>query len=209
MDYFNKSERERRVAFAAKRDRIFTPVVRLLDRMGASPNLISLLGILFLLVACTLSPAHAMLATSCMAMYLLCDGLDGPLARLTGRAHAGGSLVDIIADQLGVVFLPAAAIYHLGAWGPGMVLFSAAYLMFIGLVVYANELKVKVRPFIRTKYLFFLLYLVSLHLQKDLVSHFGGVFGVYYLLEGITVLRGIYTYYDQRSTEGNDIPYQD
>lgn len=203
MDYFNEIERDQKIDFAAKRDRLFKPVVRVLQRLGISPNVVSLIGILFLLTACTLSPELAVWATACMGLYLLCDGLDGPLARLTGRAHAGGSLVDIIADQLGVVFLPAAAIYHLGAWGPAMVVFSASYLMFIGLVVYANELHLKVRPFVRTKYLFFLLYLLSLHLRTDLVTHFGAAFGVYYLYEGITVLRTIYTYHDQRAASEN------
>ncbi len=57
----------------------------------------------------------------------------------TGRAHSGGSLVDIVADQLGVVVLPMAAVYHFGIDGVVAVLFSTAYVVFIVFAVYANE----------------------------------------------------------------------
>ncbi|WP_319467805.1 CDP-alcohol phosphatidyltransferase family protein [uncultured Pseudodesulfovibrio sp.] len=195
MDFFNSDERPTQKHFAAMRDRLFSPVVTLLIKKGITPNQISLTGVMFLMLVCFMPPSLAMAATACMAMYVLCDGLDGPLARQTNQVHAGGSLIDIIADHLGIAFLPAAAIYHLGAWGPAMVLFASSYLIFIGLTVYANGMKIPLRKFIRSKYLFFLLYLGSLFTAQDLVTYFCGIFFIYYSVEIIETLRRIYRHH--------------
>jgi phosphatidylglycerophosphate synthase len=195
MDYFNHDERKTQRNFAGIRDRMFAPLTNLLVARAVRPNQISAVGVACLVLAGLMPPSLAGLATLCMAGYVLCDGLDGPLARRLGTPHPGGLLVDIVADQLGVVFLPAAAIYHVGAWGPSMVLFAASYVAFIGLVIYANELRVELRRFIRSKYAFFLLYLGSLYTGKDLVSYFCGFFALYYSVETFETLRRIYAFH--------------
>jgi phosphatidylglycerophosphate synthase len=201
MDYFNDDERARQRTFASIRDRMFAPLTNLLAAHDVTPNQISAAGVAFLILAGLMPPPQAGLATLFMALYVLCDGLDGPLARKLGTPHPGGLLVDIVADQLGVVFLPAAAIYHIHAWGPAMVLFAASYVAFIGLVVYANELGVELRRFIRSKYAFFLLYLASLYLERDLVTYFCGFFAVYYSVETYETLRRIYAHHERLHAE--------
>lgn len=198
MDYFNDEERASQRDFATIRDRVFAPATNLLARLGVTPNQISAAGVVFLVLAGLMPPSLAWLATLGMALYVLCDGLDGPLARKLGNVHPGGLLVDIVADQLGVVILPAAAVYHFGAWGPAMVLFASSYVAFIGLVIYANELKVELRRFLRSKYVFFLLYLGSLHLDTDMVSYFCGFFALYHLVEMGETLRRIYGFHAAR-----------
>ncbi len=47
---------------------------------------------------------------------------SGPCRRIAHRHHRRPPRI---------AFLPAAAIYHLGAWGPAMVLFASSYLIFI------------------------------------------------------------------------------
>ncbi|MGE4291761.1 MAG: CDP-alcohol phosphatidyltransferase family protein [Desulfovibrio sp.] len=195
MDYFNKDEREKQQAFAARRDRIFSPIINGLVALGATPNQVTGVGVAFLMVACLLPNSLAVASATCIALYVFCDGLDGPLARRSGNAHPGGSLVDIVADQLGVVFLSAAAVHHLNAWGPAMVVFACSDLIFIGLVVYANALEVKLRKFIRAKYIFFLLYLGSLSLSRDLVTYFCAGFSVYYSVEAFEALYRIYNHH--------------
>jgi len=198
MDYFNFEERASQRDFAGMRDRIFSPVVGLLVRLRVTPNQVSAAGVGFLVVAGLTPPSLAWLAVLAMALYVLCDGLDGPLARRTGTPHPGGLLVDIVADQLGVIVLPAAAIYHIGAWGPAMVLFAATYVAFIGLVIYANELGVTLRRFVRSKYVFYLLYLASLHFDRDLVTLFCAVFALYHCVETFATLRRIYAFHAAR-----------
>ena len=198
IDYFHEKERAELLVLAAKRDKAFSPVIGLLARLRVTPNMISAAGVLFLLAACLPPPPWHRLVAACLVCYVLCDGLDGPLARRLGAAHAGGSLVDIIADQAGVAFLAAAAIVHLDALGPVMVLYSSSYLGFIALVCYANSLKVQLRRFFRTKYFFFGLYWLSLVLRLDLVTHFAAAFAAYYLLEILLTLRRIYAFHAGR-----------
>lgn len=201
MDYFNPQEQSWRHTFESLRDRVFGPLVSLLARNGVKPNQVTLAGVVSLLGACIFSPEHAWTATALMALYVLCDGMDGPLARRTGRVHPGGALMDIVADQLGVALLPAAAVHHFGAWGPGMVLFASFYLVFIALVVYANRTGVPLRVFLRLKYVFFLLYLASLHLNRDLVSVPCTLFAVYYFVEIQNVLLRIHRHHEKTGPE--------
>lgn len=198
MDYFNEEERARQENFAVRRDRILAPAVDILVRYEITPNQVSIVGVGALLAVCLMPPSLAFLATLFMALYVLCDGIDGPLARRLDIIHDGGSLVDIVADQLGVVFLSAAAIHHLGAWGPAMVVFASAYLIFIALAVYGNAIGVEMRKVVRAKYLFFLLYLGSLFSGRDLVSYFCGAFALYYSVQVVDSLRRIYRFHDRK-----------
>lgn len=198
MDYFNIQEESFRRTFTNLRDRGFSPFVSLFTRTGITPNKITLAGVLALLATCLIPSTHPWIATACMALYVFCDGIDGPLARNQRLDHPGGSLVDIVADQLGVILLPAAAVAHLEAWGSGMVLFAGGYILFIALVVYANELAVPLRFFLRVKYVFFLLYLASLLTERDLVSWPGTIFAVYYLWESYNVLMRLYRHFERK-----------
>lgn len=202
MDYFNEKERAKQKKFAAVRDRIFAPVVALLVRYNVTPNQVSMAGVVLLLAACLVPAGLPVLIALGVGLYVLCDGVDGPLARAQGRSHSGGSLIDIVADQLGVVFLPAAACHHFGAWAPGMVVFASFYLIFIALVVYANGINVPLRGFIRTKYFFFGLYVLSAFMQTDYVTYFGTASGVYYMIETFLVLRRIYAHHDALHAAG-------
>lgn len=204
MDYFNEEERARQEEFAVRRDRILAPAVDFLVRHDMTPNWVSVTGVLALLAVCLMPPSLALLATLFMALYVLCDGIDGPLARRLEVIHDGGSLVDIVADQLGVVFLSAAAIHHLDAWGPGMVVFASAYLIFIALAVYGNAIGVEMRKVVRAKYLFFLLYLGSLFSGKDLVTYFCTGFALYYSVQVIDSLRRIYRFHDNKLRQSRE-----
>ncbi len=195
MDYVNKEERKAQKAFAAIRDKVFSPVIGLLVRAGVTPNQVSLAGVAVLFATCLLPPSMAWWAVAGMALYVLFDGIDGPLARRLSLDHTGGALVDLVADHMGVIFVSAAAIHHLGAWGPAMVVFACAYLLFICLVVYANALGIVLRRFVRTKYVFFLLYLASLYTARDLVTWFCGACALYYLAELFEALRRVYHFH--------------
>lgn len=204
MDYFGRKERMRQRAFAAKRDKLFAPIIDVLAATKATPNMVSALGVLFLILGCVMPGSWHPFVLACLALYVVCDGLDGPLARRLGKDHSGGALVDVVADQVGVVFLAAAAIVHIRAWGPAMVLFSSSYLVFIGLVLYANGIGAALRWFFRCKYLFFGLYWLSLALARDLVTWFGAFFALYYAVESTSALRRIYALHAARASGGGD-----
>lgn len=124
------------------------------------------------------------------------DGIDGPLARATNRAHDGGSIVDIVADQLGIVVLSASAIWHIGVQGVFALIFSTSYITFIVFVIFTSEKKIAIPSFFRSKYMFYVFYYFGLIGFIDTVNIFMIVFGVYYWIMSFVTLRLIYYYYD-------------
>jgi phosphatidylglycerophosphate synthase len=93
------------------------PLLRLLVACHVSPNALSLaqipLGVLMVIVI----PFNRPIVLILMAVCLLCDGLDGLLARFTGEANPFGALVDQCADQIREV-LTVAAVAAIGALSP-------------------------------------------------------------------------------------------
>ncbi len=114
---------------------------------------------------------------------------------MTGKAHLGGALVDILADQSCVVFIPAAAVFHIGLRGELAVFFSSSYLVFIGLVLYANEHDIKIITFVRLKLVLYVSYCISLFAKQDIMTVFLVPFTVYYLISIGYTLRSIYRHY--------------
>ena len=105
--------------------------------------------------------------------------------------------MDILVDQSSVVFIPAAAVYQIGLRGELAVIFSSSYLVFIALVLYANEHGIKLKPFVRLKILLYALYCISLFLKQDIMTIFLVPFTIYYLAVIFYALRGIYRHYDR------------
>jgi phosphatidylglycerophosphate synthase len=87
--------------------RLYAPLVRLLARLGVSPNAVSLagplLGVLFVFVV----RRNPRLSFFIWLPSLCVDGVDGALARSTGRASAFGALFDQVCDHAREVLIVA------------------------------------------------------------------------------------------------------
>ena len=193
MDYFNEDERQFQRRFSAFRDRISAPIVTFLLARGVSPNQATVLGVLFLLLSSLFGSQYFWLVAIFLLLYCLMDALDGSLARASGKASEAGALLDIIADQLGVVIVPAAAVYHLASNGSVAVLFSSLYVSFVALIVFSNQKGIAVPKFIRTKYILYAVYVAALFFAFDIVTFFMAAFVPYYAVMFIVVVRRAYT----------------
>ncbi len=78
----------------------FGAIARVLQRVGVSPNAISLAQIPLGVVIAWQLGQNPTLALALFVLALLLDGLDGTLARLSGRASGYGALVDQVADHV-------------------------------------------------------------------------------------------------------------
>ncbi|KOR28071.1 CDP-alcohol phosphatidyltransferase, partial [Achromatium sp. WMS1] len=108
MDYFNTKERKQQHSFALLRDHLFSPLVQFMVWLGITPNQLSILGVIFLFFAAIIPPSQVWFITFCIFLYILFDGIDGPLARSIGSDHDGGSIVDMVVDHMGIIVLSAA-----------------------------------------------------------------------------------------------------
>ncbi|HMQ65830.1 MAG TPA: CDP-alcohol phosphatidyltransferase family protein [Arachnia sp.] len=82
--------------------RALTPVARLLAGVGVMPVPVTVVGTLGVVAASlTLFPAgHFLAGFLAVAFFLLGDGLDGTLARITGRESRFGAFLDSTLDRL-------------------------------------------------------------------------------------------------------------
>jgi phosphatidylglycerophosphate synthase len=108
------------------------PLLAALARGRCRPGHLTLLSLLAGLAFCPMFLwASKPVALALLALHVLLDGLDGPLARHLGVASNRGSFTDTMTDQTVVVFSTLALIHEgTAALWPG-----AMYLVFYTVVV--------------------------------------------------------------------------
>ena len=93
------------------------PIVNVLAAMGATPNSVTVAGLVIVLAASILIWQHALLAGAVfLAIGAALDGVDGGLARAQGGGTAFGGFLDSTLDRTAeaIVYLGITA-YYLGA----------------------------------------------------------------------------------------------
>jgi phosphatidylglycerophosphate synthase len=110
----------------------FGPLLRLLTALRVTPDHLTLLSLLFGLAFCPLFFYAKGWAFVALALHVLIDGLDGPLARHTGVASRAGSFTDSTADQV-VIAASTATLMYAEVAG---ILPGALYIFFYTVVVY-------------------------------------------------------------------------
>lgn len=181
FDYFNDGEASAQRAFALRRDRLFYPIVRLLTRVGIKPLHISIFGVVLCSTVLFLSPEYWPISALMLGLYVLADGIDGPLARATTGGSKGGALIDIFSDQVGVFIVALAAVTWLNVSSQAHFVFAFFYVLCVFAMVAVNVIGEKLIKTARVKYIYFLLYLISCATRYDfLIEWFAIAFSVYY-----------------------------
>jgi phosphatidylglycerophosphate synthase len=80
------------------------PIAFVLLRLGISANMLSFASVVFGLGFFLFAPFQFGVAFWLLVASIICDGLDGVEARLTGTNTARGSFTDVFCDQLVVAF---------------------------------------------------------------------------------------------------------
>jgi CDP-diacylglycerol--glycerol-3-phosphate 3-phosphatidyltransferase len=83
-------------------NKLFTPLARLLIRLGISPDVVTIVGTIGVCVgALVLYPRHEFFWGSLViAVFALSDTLDGTMARLSGRSTRWGAYLDSTLDRV-------------------------------------------------------------------------------------------------------------
>lgn len=98
---------------------LIDPVVGFLNRIGMSPDAITVLGfLLHFLFAYLIAIGQMRWAGVAIALFSPLDALDGSLARLQGRAPGGfGAFLDSTLDRLAEIVLYAGFVYYFESQG--------------------------------------------------------------------------------------------
>jgi phosphatidylglycerophosphate synthase len=146
------SEDEERVLGPWQRIRQFTlaPIAAVLSRLGISPNALSYTSVAFAIGFFFLAPFNFAVAFWLLVASIICDGLDGVEARLTGTNTPRGSFTDMFCDQAVVAFTVAGMVWR-GSINPVLaILFVYAYTSLVIFLMLHRMLQVSshwiVRP---------------------------------------------------------------
>jgi len=108
------SEDEERVLGPWQRIRqhALAPIAAILSRLGIKPDMLSYTSVAFGLGFFLFAPFHFALAFWLLVASIICDGLDGVEARLTGSNTPRGSFTDMFCDQAVVAFSVAGMVWR-------------------------------------------------------------------------------------------------
>jgi len=172
LNYFSDSEQNSQSEFANRRTEILMPILKILNKLGITPDAISYFA-LFLLIPFTFFFVMTPLISSiCLIFYVLLDGLDGSLARFQSTDNLGGSLTDIVVDQIGLIVIVGNLIYHGLTDATISFYYGILYIVMISFSVVQNALEIPLQRLIRSKYIIYLIYIVhSIPSLGDLIEN--------------------------------------
>jgi phosphatidylglycerophosphate synthase len=98
-DCYSAGERKWMVLTQNWRGRWLAPWLDRLTRAGVTPDHLTLISLVFGLAAAALYSLNHVVALGCLALHVVLDGIDGPLARRQQTASPRGSFTDTMADQ--------------------------------------------------------------------------------------------------------------
>ena len=108
-----------KVAWQERGRSLLTPVVAILEERGVTPTQITLFGLgMHVLSAVIIGSGQALVGGLVLLFAAACDGLDGMLARRTGRVTRFGAFLDSTVDRIDeTVIMGGIATYFIVAGG--------------------------------------------------------------------------------------------
>jgi phosphatidylglycerophosphate synthase len=210
LTYFGK-DRWIHAWLAEKRTKLGAAVFPPFVRLGLVPDTISYIGISLLAGVILYFVRDPVVAVLFLAGHIICDGLDGAYARHTGKASQSGSFTDLVCDQLGMVVVAIAAIFHHLVSPLLGTVYVALYLIVVVFGVIINVMGLGTRITITSKYFLYSVYGIwagwGINLLAPMMSFFSVVMAVEVAIGYLRLKRGIRRKFDTqvRFTEGD--PY--
>ncbi len=122
--------------------KLFTPLARVLIRMGVSPDAVTIIGTLGVCVgALVFYPLGELFwGTVFVTAFVFADMVDGLMARMLERSSRWGNFLDSTLDRLadGAVFAGVAIWFFTGGENPAIAVFALVCLLLGSLVSYAR-----------------------------------------------------------------------
>lgn len=182
---FHAKEAAAQRSFAEFRQSIFLPLLKILEKLKISPDQLSLLGIVSVVlipIGFVFSPIYLIVG---YALNLFFDGIDGAMARHLGKASARGAYLDVVVDHVALI----ATVLTLQWFQIGnafwILLYTVCYLILVVHFVLMNTRgNPPTFPVVRTKYpLFLLVVLLGYGLFEIMwLDYFFMILGIYYAL---------------------------
>jgi len=210
LNYFGK-DRWIHAWLAEKRTRLGAAVFPPFVRLGVVPDTISYIGISLLAGVILYFVRDPVIGVFFLAGHIICDGLDGAYARHTGKASQSGAFTDLVCDQLGMVVVAVAAIFHHLASPLAGSVYVALYLIVVVFGVIINVMGLGTRITITSKYFLYAVYGIwagwGLNFFTPLMWFFSAVMVVEVVIGYLRLKRGIRKKFDTQVRFAEGDPY--
>jgi phosphatidylglycerophosphate synthase len=160
-DCYSSGERAGMVLWQRVRAGALRPLLVVLSRLGVRSDHLTLLSVVFGLSFCPLFFWSKPLAWAMLAVHVVLDGLDGPLARHTNTASRRGSFSDSMADQLVIVATTVTLMsIHVVGVVPGSV-YIVAYTVVTLFAMARNALSIPYSWLLRPRFFVYVWFVVE------------------------------------------------
>lgn len=169
-DCYAKADRGLMVWGREIRRKLLGPLLRLLVKCRISADILTLASLAAGLAFCPVYFFSRPVALGLLALHVILDGLDGPLARHAGTASRKGSFTDTMTDQIVVT----ASTITLIAAGVVWVVPGACYLFVYAVVVafsmIRNALKIPYAWLVRPRFFVYLWFPIELYVLPNSID---------------------------------------
>jgi len=150
---------------------LLRPLLVVLTGCGMTADALTILSLVMGLLFCIAFLVSKPLALVLLALHVLFDGLDGPLARYAGTASRRGSFTDTMSDQV-VVAATTVTLICAGLISPlpgGLYIFF--YTVVIAFSMIRNALSIPYTWLVRPRFFVYVWFIVELYLLPGSIDY--------------------------------------
>ncbi|MCD4779962.1 MAG: CDP-alcohol phosphatidyltransferase family protein [Candidatus Omnitrophica bacterium] len=175
INVYSDQEEAMMNASQAWRGKMFLPLLKFLTACKVRPNHLTYLslafGVAFCFLFCLEFKGAKSIAFGLLAIHVLLDGLDGPLARFTQTDSNKGSFTDSMVDQIVVALTTIALIYtgNIQVIPGGLYIFL--YTMVVVFAMVRNSLEIPYSLLVRPRFFVYAWFLVDVYLLPGSINY--------------------------------------
>ena len=158
--YFSSKEEKHQERLRGIRDNILRVFLKPLIWLHVSPNMLTFVSFISLGGFFYFFIDNPLFSIIFLFAHVLLDGVDGSLARATGKSSHAGSFLDMLNDHTGMVIVVGTVMYYSMLNSLLGLTYVYTYSLLVIFILYQNSLGVPPRVVFRSKYFFYMLYML-------------------------------------------------
>ena len=170
-DCYSHGERRWMVYTQQLRGVWLAPILSLMARAGIKPDHLTILSLAAGLAFCPLYAPAFPIALACLALHVVLDGMDGPLARHLGVASRSGSFTDTMADQTVITATTLTAVFYGTAHFLPATLYILTYTVVVLFAMARNALQAPYSWLFRPRFLVYVWIAVDYYLLPGTLNY--------------------------------------
>jgi phosphatidylglycerophosphate synthase len=182
LNYFSEKEARHMENFKNGRTKWLNPIARFIANLGITADMVSILGFIMVFGFVYFIERNPYTAMVFLLLHVLIDGIDGPVARVTGKEGNMGAFLDIMCDHTGIFVATAGLVYYGLVNGLVGLTYIYIYTIMIVFTIIRNVMRSSPKFVFRTKYYVYILYAVYVFTSRNYLNEAMVIFSVVMLI---------------------------